>query len=280
MNKDLVAIPKDIKIILPDDWDYGISVKYHINLFKQVREKGAEAIIGLRIAHQILTEDSNKKKNRKYPDKTFEIYCNDIETNKQTCYNWFRKYFPVYYKEHIYRAEVKKLTSPLPEGEYDIIYADPPWKYDFSETQSREIENNYPTMTVEEICNLEIPTSENAVLFLWATAPKIREALEIMKAWGFEYKTHSIWDKEIIGMGYWFRGQHELLLVGTKGDFSPPTEGLRESSVYSEKRMGHSKKPDYYYELIEKYFPDSEYLELFARKKHNDKWTVWGNERI
>lgn len=77
-------------------------------------------------------------------------------------------------------------------------------------------------MELEEIKTLSIPSADNAVLFLWATAPKLKEALEVMEAWGFEYRTNAVWDKEIIGMGYWFRGQHELLLVGVKGEFSPP----------------------------------------------------------
>ena len=94
-------------------------------------------------------------------------------------------------------------------GKYQIIYADPPWRYDFSKSNSRKIENNYPTMELEEIKDFLIPADRNAVLYLWATAPKLKEALSVMESWGFTYKTHAIWDKEIIGMGYWFRGQHE-----------------------------------------------------------------------
>lgn len=108
-----------------------------------------------------------------------------------------------------------------------VLLADPPWQYDFAETDSRQIENQYPTATVDEICDhidaaWVPPHSEDAVLFFWATAPKLREAMKVMDAWGFQYKTHAVWDKEKIGMGYWFRGQHELLLVGTRGDMSPP----------------------------------------------------------
>ena len=91
---------------------------------------------------------------------------------------------------------------------YQIIYADPPWRYDFSKSDNREIENQYPTMSVDEICALNVPSEKNAVLYLWATAPKLREALKVMEAWGFDYKTHAIWDKEIIGMGYFFLGHH------------------------------------------------------------------------
>ena len=162
---------------------------------------------------------------------------------------------------------------------YSVIYADPPWRYDFSKSNSREIENQYPTMMIEEIKNLPINliSDENAVLYLWATAPKLLEALDVMKAWGFQYKSNCIWDKEIIGMGYWWRGQHELLLVGTKGKFSPPTQEIRESSVYREKRTKHSKKPSHFRDKIFEYYPDLSKIELFSREPIIG-WDVWGNE--
>jgi N6-adenosine-specific RNA methylase IME4 len=176
--------------------------------------------------------------------------------------------------------EIKENLKPveLPEGKYNVILADPPWRYNFSNSDNRKIENHYPTMIIEEIKKLEIPSADNTVLFLWATAPKLIEGIEVLQAWGFEYKTCAIWDKEIIGMGYWFRGQHELLLVGTKGEYSPPEAKNRFSSVIKEKRDKHSKKPEIVYEIIEKMFPNGKYLELFARNKFNDKWSVWGNQ--
>lgn len=178
------------------------------------------------------------------------------------------------------QAEVAQVVTPraIPTGKYEVIYADPPWRYDFSETKVRDIENQYPTMDLESIKALKIPSSDNSVLFLWATAPKLPEAFEVMEAWGFSYKTCAVWDKEKIGMGYWFRGQHELLLVGTKGQVSPPPPQARESSVYRESRGEHSAKPKRYYEMIESMFPGKAYLELFARSKHSDDWEVWGNQ--
>ncbi len=170
---------------------------------------------------------------------------------------------------------------------YQIIYADPPWRYNFSKSNSREIENQYPTMSLEDICLLNVPSDDNAILYLWATAPKLLEALQVMKSWGFEYKTHAIWDKEIIGMGYWFRGQHELLLVGVKGKMSPPPQHLRVSSVRRERRTKHSKKPSGVKIMIGEWFPELSKIELFARKDDSknlfnkntcDSWDVWGNE--
>jgi len=93
------------------------------------------------------------------------------------------------------------------------------------------------------------------------------------------YKTHAIWDKEKIGMGYWFRGQHELLLVGVKGEFSPPESSLRISSVIKERRGCHSKKPDKVREYISRWYTDKNKLELFARTKIKN-WDVFGNEIV
>jgi N6-adenosine-specific RNA methylase IME4 len=170
------------------------------------------------------------------------------------------------------------LEEDLPAGIYDVILADPPWDYEFSPTDQRQIENQYPPMPLDEILALEVPAADNAVLFLWATAPKLEEALSVLHAWGFSYKTGAAWDKEKIGMGYWFRGQHELLLVGTKGHFSPPEEANRPSSVFREERRGHSVKPECVYRALEVMFPDARRLELFARGVARPGWTVWGNE--
>ena len=170
---------------------------------------------------------------------------------------------------------------------YQIIYADPPWRYEHPPigSKNRAIENHYPTMPLEEIKVLKVPSENNSVLFLWATAPKLKECIEVMESWGFQYRTNMIWDKVKIGMGYWFRNQHELLLVGLKGKFSPPIPQLRKSSIYTESRTEHSKKPKYFREWINKCFPNATKIELFARKpetlfedKSWEGWDVWGNE--
>jgi N6-adenosine-specific RNA methylase IME4 len=162
------------------------------------------------------------------------------------------------------------------DKKYSVIYADPPWRYRDA-TPNRKVENHYPTMALEDIKNIPVPSEKNSVLFLWATTGKLPECLEVMKAWGYEYKSSLVWDKLVYGMGYWFRGQHEFLLVGTKGKFSPPAQPLRIRSVYQEKRTKHSKKPDHIRNLITSWYPEYSKLEMFARQKTNG-WDVWGNE--
>lgn len=176
------------------------------------------------------------------------------------------------------REVADKPKKALPVGVFDIIYADPPWQYEHAVSMSREIENQYPTMPLEEIKALAVPAADNAVLYLWATAPKVEEAIGVLNAWRFTYRTCAVWDKKVIGMGYWFRNQHELLLVGVKGKFSPPEAERRSPSVFSQKRGEHSQKPDLFYDLIEAWYPGRTYLELFARNNTRPNWTCWGNE--
>lgn len=164
-----------------------------------------------------------------------------------------------------------------PNKEYEVIYADPPWRYDFQESESRMIENHYPTMGLAEIKSLDVPAAPDSVLFMWATSPKLKGALDVMNSWGFEYRTNAAWDKQKIAQGYWFRGQHELLLVGKRGDVSPPDPTDRRSSVFNEQATEHSKKPRKVIGWINKAFPDKSKVELFARDGMVG-WDVWGNE--
>lgn len=181
------------------------------------------------------------------------------------------------------RQEQEELRQELPAppvlelGVYDLIYCDPPWRYDFSNTSNREIENHYPTMPIDELMEMEVPAADHCVLYMWATAPKLMEAMQLINAWGFEYKTHAVWDKEKMGMGYWFRGQHELLMVATKGNVSPPMPDQRKASVIRERRGVHSKKPDIIYEWLESWFPCAIKVELFARNTR-EGWDSWGNQ--
>jgi N6-adenosine-specific RNA methylase IME4 len=158
-----------------------------------------------------------------------------------------------------------------------LVLADPPWRYDFAQSDSRQIENQYPSATVDEIIAHKPDTEPDCILLLWATVAKLTEAFEILNGWGFEYKTHAIWDKQKIGMGYWFRGQHELLIVATKGRASPPDEQHRVSSVFSEARGKHSAKPECVYQWIEAAFPDLVKLEMYCRAPRPG-WIVEGNE--
>lgn len=163
------------------------------------------------------------------------------------------------------------------DGEFDVIYADPPWSYDNGDVPNGGVDKHYATMSVDSICDLNPPAADDAYLYLWATVTHAEAAFEVLNAWGFDYKTQAVWDKKRLGVGYYFRGQHELLYVGVKGDVRPPPERLRRSSIFREERREHSQKPRTVRRYIERVHPDARKLELFARDAMSG-WHVWGDE--
>lgn len=169
-------------------------------------------------------------------------------------------------------------ASPaLPVGEYDVLYVDPPWRYEHVETENRAIENQYPTMSLDEICRMKVPAADAALMFMWATSPKLAEALRVVEAWGFDYRTNMVWVKDRIGMGYYARQRHELLLIAKRGEFPVPAVGDRPDSVIEAARGEHSAKPGIVYGLIERMYPNARRVELFARNRR-DGWAAWGNQ--
>jgi N6-adenosine-specific RNA methylase IME4 len=99
-----------------------------------------------------------------------------------------------------------------------------------------------------------------------------------MRAWGFAYKSGVTWDKGVMGTGFWFRNQHELLLLGARGKPRAPPPSVRRSSVIRAPRRRHLQKPDEAYAMIEAYFPDASKLELYARGPARSGWRTWGAE--
>ena len=160
-----------------------------------------------------------------------------------------------------------------------MIYADPPWQYEGSKTNSRAIENQYPTLTLGEICEFDIPAADDCVLFLWAPSPKLAEALSVVTAWGFPHRTCMVWVKDKIGMGFYARQRHELLLIATRGSLPVPEPANRPDSVVEAPRLGHSTKPDRFYELIEEMYPELQghMVEMFQRRKR-EGWKARGFE--
>lgn len=192
---------------------------------------------------------------------------------------------------HELRRELREWRRPrfeppqVLDGTFAILYADPPWRYEHVRTESRAIENQYPTMELEEIKSLTPPAAENCMLFLWATSPKLAEAMEVLEAWGFTYRTCMAWVKgetaedPTIGMGYYARQAHELLLIAKRGELPAPEPADRPASVIVARRSRHSEKPVEFYEAIETMYPtyEGQWCELFQREPR-DGWIGWGNE--
>jgi len=182
--------------------------------------------------------------------------------------------------------ESKQKEIPLPKGKYQIIYADPPWEYDRTIGQGVACEQ-YPLLNLEEICNL--PTgdlaAEDSVLFLWATFPKLKEALTVIEAWGFKYRTLGFsWIKlnpknkqPFFGIGSYAKSNCEVCLLATKGDPHKLVKDNSISSVVITEREAHSKKPKEVRDRIEKLFGNVSRIELFAREKAKG-WKSWGDQ--
>lgn len=177
---------------------------------------------------------------------------------------------------------------------YNVIYADPPWEYDNTSVKADgtgkeiSIDNRYELMTLENLKNFPLNDiiEKDCVLFLWATNPLLPEALELLKAWGFKYKTMLTWKKTSCS-GYWFMGITEHILFGVKGNVKAFRSGLL--NFHECKSGNHSQKPHHFRELISKAvsnsFVELKKLELFARSRNNmfpdyeyEGWDVYGNE--
>lgn len=175
------------------------------------------------------------------------------------------------------------------EGKFTTIVADPPWQF-MNSTGKMAPEHKrlhrYPTLTQQDI--LELPVAQLAAdkshLYLWVPNALVAEGLEVMKRWGFEYKTNLIWYKtrkdggpDGRGVGFYFRNVTEMILFGIRGKNNRTLQpGRTQTNIIVKQRREHSRKPDEQYDLIERCSPGP-YLELFARNAHPG-WKAWGNQ--
>jgi len=172
----------------------------------------------------------------------------------------------------------------LPNKKYSIIYADPPWQYQ-DKNCNGATGKHYNTMKMEEIFSLSVNeiAKEDSVLFLWATYPMLKEALQVIEAWGFKYKSIAFqWVKlnksgkgYFFGLGRWTRGNTEVCLLATKG--KPKRINNSVSQLIISRIRGHSRKPDETRHKIVKLMGDLPRIELFARQRY-EGWDAWGNE--
>lgn len=166
---------------------------------------------------------------------------------------------------------------PFPDKKYDIIYADPPWSYSDKGCNGNAAEH-YPTMTVDEICKMPVNVaggiaSDNCILFMWATYPMMKEALKVIEAWGFTYKSIAFqWVKQnrsgkgyFFGLGRWTRGNTEPCLLAVKGKPKRISASVGQL-VFSPLRR-HSQKPDEVRDRIVELMGDLPRIELFARER-------------
>lgn len=173
------------------------------------------------------------------------------------------------------------------DKKYSIIYADPPWSFKTysSKGKGRSAESHYATMSIDEICNLPISkiASNDCALFMWVTFPNLEYAFQVLKAWGFMYKTVAfVWVKQnkksdslFWGMGYWTRANAEICIIATKGKIKRISASVHQIVISHIEE--HSKKPAVVRKKIIELVGDLPKIELFARQQI-DGWDCWGNE--
>ncbi len=180
-------------------------------------------------------------------------------------------------------------TKALKRKKFQTILADPPWQFT-NRTGKMAPEHKrlsrYPTLSLQEIMDLPVATvvTEPAHLYLWVPNALLPEGLQVLRAWGFEYKSNIIWYKvrkdggpDRRGVGFYFRNVTEIILFGVRGKNArtlPP--GRTQANILTTRKREHSRKPDEQYELIESCSPGP-YLELFARGSRKG-WSSWGNQ--
>ena len=176
---------------------------------------------------------------------------------------------------------------PFPDKKYQTIYTDPPWYEVGSGKIKRGADKHYSLMKTTDIKMLPVQdiADNECWLYMWVTNNYLKDGLEVMEHWGFKYITNLVWVKPSFGLGYYFRGQHELCLFGVKGKkgnkLQPQVKN--ESTLITElepikhsAHPKHSKKPTEFYDKIEN-VSHGPYIELFARDTR-DGWDSWGNE--
>lgn len=181
-----------------------------------------------------------------------------------------------------FTREITRLTH------YGTVLADPPWQFT-NRTGKMAPEHKrlsrYPTLTLTDIKAIPVAgvTAPQSHLYLWVPNALLKEGLEVMEAWGFEYKTNLVWHKirkdggpDGRGVGFYFRNTTELVLFGVRGSLRTLAPGRRQVNIIKSMKREHSRKPDELYHIIEACSPGP-YLELFARGRRKD-WDAWGNQ--
>ena len=169
----------------------------------------------------------------------------------------------------------------LPPGPWDVVYADPPWRLGPpSPTRKSDPAFHYETMSYDALREMDVASilAEDATLYMWVTNWALAQGLQVMRAWGCEYKSNLVWVKlPAAGPGNHLQHHHELLLIGTRGRPGLPPKTRRMKSVYTSPRRRHSEKPAEIRTMIRAAWPDARCVELFARHAEPG-WAAWGKQ--
>jgi len=272
--QELVAIEQ--KPTPPNNWNYEESVGKVKGFFYSWKKMTVEMANELWVAREKLSAQGLRNKSSEV--KTWSDYCYEIGSQRQIVNRWLNRWF------------VKEVTAgATPEmvittkGKYNIIYADPAWRYyeDGLKNQSQ----HYSTMSLEDICNLPVGdlAADDCILFMWVTFPMLDSFIDVLRCWGFEYSTVGFtWVKATkdkkgfaFGLGAWTRSNAEICVIGRRGVV--PRQDASISQIIYEPVEEHSKKPAIVRDKIIQLVGELPRIELFARETV-DGWDCWGNE--
>lgn len=252
-------------------------------------------------SHKIAIFAGMKKRKTKTEADIQSLFPNESEKAKpspkvdsETPISGYRIYAPKQ-QEKIKHNDLPELYPDLPNEKYEIVYADPPWDYGGKmqfDKSSLKKENEgwerdifisaanfkYPTVKTKDLMKFPIPEicADNCLLFMWSTSPHLAQAIELGKAWGFEYKTIGfIWDKMNHNPGQYTLSNCEVCLIFKKGKIPTPRGARNVQQLVRVPRTQHSVKPNEVRQGIERMFPTQKKIELFARQKP-EGWDVWG----
>lgn len=261
---------------IPKNWIYENSVEKVKPLIYTWKNLTLEIATELYIAREVLSHEGKPPieiTGTNVPvSVTWASYCEIIGLEKRTANRWLASVF----------GPQRLPSPPLPKLESQVLYADPPWAFDNSGFE-QSVEQQYSTLSLEEVCNFtdgeitvkQLSKVKESVLFLWVPEALLPDGLQVLRAWGFEYKAQMVWKKnKAPGMGWWVNSKHELLFIGARGtELHPAT---KYDSVFEAPVTDHSRKPHIVYEMIEGMYTGP-YIELFARNTRPG-WGSWGNE--
>lgn len=250
-------------LLWPDQTDGSIMRQYHIDV-----------VLGDTSEH--IVDDGVRAENIFVRQTGYSVYNQDAKGRTRT-------------------NSLPKLYPDLPNKRFDIIYADPPWDYNgklqFDKTSksadkvdlSKKIfissaAFKYPTLKTPELMKIPVDgiAKNDCLLFMWTSNPHLAQAIELGKAWGFEYRTVAfVWDKMSHNPGKYTLSNCELCLVFKRGRIPRPRGARDVQQLVRSPRGEHSEKPAEVRQAIEKMFPTQERIELFARKR-TDGWSAWG----
>lgn len=178
------------------------------------------------------------------------------------------------------RKRIKQGEVVSPDGPFDVIVLDPPWPYgtqDQYDPHGLRGSTPYPEMSLEEIASQSVSekAKDDCILWLWTTHKFMRHSFPLLDVWGFEDKAILTWAKDKMGTGRWLRSQSEFCILSVRG--KPPIDLTNQTTVLNAPMREHSRKPDEFFDMVEKYCLGADRVDWFAREGRPG-WAVGGND--